>query len=292
MRQLVLAFLLVSSGAAATFAQPRSAAPPAAQAAVAPAAPAALSQAEQEQFLLKAKVVKTKGAKKGITGTTRATLSDGTTTHDASIQTVDIASARYETNRGTELNFRDYWAYNVAAYRLGVLLGLDSIPPSVARRYRTKEASFTWWVDDVMMDEEGRKKDNVSPPDTKYWLAQNDIIRVFDALIANVDRNQGNVLIDKQWKVWMIDHTRAFRLTEEPKGLQALLRCEKTLFAKMKALTAESIKAELDDYLSGFEMDAILKRRDAIVARLESIGPAAFYELKRPASGTPVATTK
>ena len=54
-----------------------------------------------------------------------------------------------------ELNFRDYWGYNIAAYRLGVMLGLDMIPPSVARRHRDKQAAFTWWVDGVMMDELG-----------------------------------------------------------------------------------------------------------------------------------------
>jgi hypothetical protein len=162
----------------------------------------------------------------------------------------------------------------------------------VKRRFKTKEGSFTWWIDDVLMDEQGRSESNTTPPDQKYWQAQNDQIRVFDALIANVDRNQGNLLIDKQWKVWMIDHTRAFRLTDEPKNLRALLRCEKTLFASMKALDAASLKAQLDDYLSGFEITAILKRRDAIVARIESLGPAALYDLKRPAAVRLRADTK
>ena len=40
-------------------------------------------------------------------------------------------------------------------------------------------------------------------------------MRVFDELIANTDRNQGNMLIDKQWKLWLIDHTRGFRTTSD-----------------------------------------------------------------------------
>ena len=39
-------------------------------------------------------------------------------------------------------------------------------------------------------------------------------MRVFDELIANTDRNLGNMLIDRQWKLWLIDHSRAFRLHE------------------------------------------------------------------------------
>lgn len=287
MRHLALAFLVVFATQPA-FAQPAAAVAPAAQVTAAPAP----TLAEQEQFLRTARIVKTKGAKKGVTATQRATMSDGTLTHDASIQTVDISAARHETTRGTELNFRDFWGYNVAAYRLGLMLGLDSIPPSVARRYNAKEASYTWWIDDVIMDEQARTDNKTSPPDSAYWRAQNDIIRVFDALIANTDRNQGNVLIDKRWKVWMIDHTRAFRLTEEPKNPQAIVRCERSLFAKLKTLDKASLKAELDAYLSSFEIDALLKRRDVIVARIESLGPSAFYELRRPAATTPQLNTK
>ena len=60
-------------------------------------------------------------------------------THDASIQTIDESKARFESARRVEFNFRDYWGYNVAAYRLGVMLGIDMIPPSVQRLYRSRE---------------------------------------------------------------------------------------------------------------------------------------------------------
>ncbi len=83
-----------------------------------------------------------------------------------------------------------------------------------------------------MMDERGRVEKQASPPDSQYWLAQNDIARVFDELIANIDRNQGNMLIDKQWKVWLIDHSRAFRTTETLRNPQSVRRCEQSLLAE------------------------------------------------------------
>ena len=39
------------------------------------------------------------------------------------------------------------------------------------------------------------------------------LVRVFDQLIGNIDRNVGNLLITSDWRIWAIDHTRAFRLT-------------------------------------------------------------------------------
>src|SRR5688500_17845105 len=58
------------------------------------------SDAQQEQFLLKAKIVRTRDINKGITGTKRATLSDGQLSHDAQIQTVDISKFVFTPDRG------------------------------------------------------------------------------------------------------------------------------------------------------------------------------------------------
>ena len=44
------------------------------------------------------------------------------------------------------------------------------------------------------------------------------VVRLFDQLIFNTDRNLGNLLIDKSWRLWMIDHTRAFKTFTEPKS--------------------------------------------------------------------------
>ena len=121
----------------------------------------------------------------------------------------------FRSNRGTELNFKDSWRYNVAAYRLNKVLQLGRIPVSVERVHRGKPGSFTWWVEDVLMDEAERLKTKASSPDPLAWNEQMWHVRLFDQLIQNVDRNLGNLLIDKSWTVWMIDHSRAFRLSNK-----------------------------------------------------------------------------
>ena len=40
-------------------------------------------------------------------------------------------------------------------------------------------------------------------------------MKVWDELIQNKDRNAGNIIWTSDWSMWLIDHTRAFRLGKE-----------------------------------------------------------------------------
>ena len=233
---------------------------------------------QQEAFLKTAKIVRTRDAGKGVTGTLRVTLSDGTLTHDASVQTVDVAMNEFRSNRGTELNFKDSWRYNIAAYRLNQVLQLGRIPPSVERLHRGKPGSFTWWVDEVLMDEGQRLKTKANSPDALAWNQQMWHIRLFDQLIQNVDRNLGNLIIDKSWAVWMIDHSRAFRLSSKLSSPKNLTRVERGALERLRALDAATLGAAVGDYLTSFEKRALLQRRDEILAWFDKGGPSMIYD--------------
>lgn len=269
-----VAFLPQAGSSVSARQVPATAAPPA-------AAVPSLSLEQKEAFLKTARVIRTRGAGKGVTGTSRATLSDGTLTHDASIQTIDEHMQEFKSNRGVEFNFRDSWRYNVAAYRLDRLLDIGMTPPSVERIYQNREGSFTWWVDEVMMDEGARLKSKASSPDATRWNHQMWVVRLFDQLIYNVDRNLGNLLIDKEWNVWMIDHSRAFRLYDKLKSPGSVTRCDRRLLERLKALDMETLKATMDDYLTGPEMRGVLARRTELVALIEKAGPTALYDRAR-----------
>jgi len=243
-----------------------------------------LSLEQQEEFLKKAKVIRTKGIGKGVTGTTRATLSDGTLTHDAHIQTIDQFMQEFKSNRGVEFNFRDSWRYNVAAYRLDRLLDIGMTPPSVERSHQNKDASFTWWIDDVLMDEGERIKAKTVAPDLNVWNHQMWVVRLFDQLIYNVDRNLGNLVIDKSWTVWMIDHSRAFRLHDKVKTPENITKCDRRLLDKLKALDEPTLKTAMGEYLTGPEMRGVLARRTELIQLIEKAGPAALYDRARPAT--------
>jgi hypothetical protein len=204
-------------------------------------------------------------------------LSDGKLTHDAHIQTIDEAKTHFEGTRGSEMNFRDTYKFNIAGYRLAKILGLPMVPPSVERSYRGKAGAFTWWVDDVQMDEAARMKQKLQAPISEDWNNQMYIVRIFDQLIHNTDRNLGNLLITNSWKIWMIDHTRAFRMSHALLEKKNLVHCEENLVGAMKKLNAPDLRREMGDYLRKPEVEGLLKRRDLIVAHCE--GGARSYKI-------------
>ena len=96
-------------------------------------------------------------------------------------------------------------------------------------------------------------------------------MRVFTQLVADADRNQTNLLITNDWKLWMIDFTRAFRPKREIATPLDVTRCDRQFLARMQTLTRPMIEEKTNHLLSGGEIDALLARRDAIVARINQL---------------------
>jgi len=67
------------------------------------------------------------------------------------------------------------------------------------------------------------------------------------------------------WKMWMIDHTRAFRLGKDLLKPQQLERVERTLLDRMRELSEPKLTEAMDKSLTKQEIEALLARRDAIV---------------------------
>ncbi len=229
-----------------------------------------LSAAEMEAFLLDAELTDVRDVGTGVTGSQRATASDGRLTHDVHIQSVDISRSRFVA-RGArvELNFRDSYLYNIAAYRLAVLLGIDNVPMSVLRRVDGRPAAVTWWVDDVAMTERERIERRALEPDPARTSRQFYTQYVFDELIQNRDRNQGNTLWTTDWKMWLIDHTRAFRQDVELTKPEQLTRIGRELLDNLRGLTPEALEAALGDVLSRGERSSVMRRRDLLLQHFD-----------------------
>ena len=182
-----------------------------------PAPSQELSVEQIRTFLKEAKVIRTRSTDKGITAPKRLTLSDGKITHDAVFQAIDDRQMVANLSGGgrgaqTELNFVDSYKYNIAAYELSRLLGLDHMMPVyIERRWNGQIGSISWFVP-TLMDESDRLKKKIEPPNPAEWNQQMYRMRVFSSLVRDTDRNLTNVLITPEWKVMMIDFSRGFRL--------------------------------------------------------------------------------
>lgn len=222
-----------------------------------------------EAFLANARITATRNAGAGVTDSKRATLTDGTLTHEAQIQAVDIAKDRFDAGKASEVNFRDSYRYNIAAYRVSRLLGMDNVPVSVERRVDGKPAAITWWLDDVLMTEKERLTKKTMGPAPQRTSRQLQMMYVFDELIQNKDRNVGNIVWTKDWKLWLIDHTRAFRTVKELVKPLELQRCERGFFQRLRGLTPMALEQATESVLTSAERDALLARRDLLVKHYE-----------------------
>ena len=102
---------------------------------------------------------------------------------------MDIHKAQYQTPTGMEINFRDSYKYNIAAYKLDRLLGLNMVPVSVEWKVAGDSAAVTWWFDDIMMMDKERYTKKIQVPAAKRasWNDQMYQVRVFNELIYNTD---------------------------------------------------------------------------------------------------------
>lgn len=143
-----------------------------------------LNKEQIKQFLQTAEIIKSKPSSKGVTHPWQLTLSNGSITHDASFQSIDEHKPQMKLASGkVELGFVDSYKYNIAAYRLAELLGLDDLlPVYVERKWQGKTGSLSWYLP-VMMDDVERVEKKMEPPDPDNWNKQMYRIRVFDELI-------------------------------------------------------------------------------------------------------------
>ena len=240
-----------------------------------------LSGEEAETFLKTAQVVHRKGLSVGITHSDQYTLSDGARTCKAVFKTIDEFKRGVTTfeQGGVLVDFSDSWKHEVAAYELDKLLGLGLVPPTVERKLGRTTGSLQMWVEGAMTEAD-RKQRRLAPPDLRAWNEQMYRVRLLDQLSFNTDyRNIRNVLVDGSFRVYAIDSSRAFQVYADLIAEKELLRFPRAVLEAMKALDEPTLHAKLGRWLSGPQIDTLLKRRDKILAvaqrRVQEQGEAA-----------------
>ncbi len=229
------------------------------------------SDEEVMEFLRTARLIRFRTIPQGVTHPRRALLEkDGVQMHAIFHDVNQYNPVQKLANGTVVLNFRDSYIFEPAAYELSRLLGLDNVPPTILRKFQFKRGSLRVWVENTMT-ERSRIRDNLKAPDKVLWSKQIWNMRVFDNLIYNTDRNQGNILIDRNWKVWLIDHGRAFQRGKELRNPELIVQCGRKLWEKLKSLDEQVVRERLKKFLRSYEIKALLRRRDKLVEHIQKL---------------------
>lgn len=239
------------------------------------------SYKEAEDALRTAHIIKVKDLGTGTTHPMKVYLQRDNIEFKAVFKTINehyIGITRMQKN--SEVDFKDSWMYEVAAYEMDKLLGLNMVPPTVERIYKGEKGSLQLWVENAMTEKE-RKEKHMEPPDVDQWNRQIFQLRLFDNLIYNIDRNLGNLLITSDWKIHMIDHSRSFKNLDNLKAVKDLQLFSKSTMESLQNIDVLKLKACCSHYLTAPEMSNLLKRRDMIVKQYQTLlaekGPAIYF---------------
>jgi hypothetical protein len=238
--------------------------------------------AELESFLQRAAVSDMRAIPRGVTKPRKVTLTLDGITRDAAWRVINDSRTGVTTlGRGErEVDFEDTWRTDCAAYELDKLLGLGMVPATVERVIQGERGSLTIWIDDSMTEQERRDR-NLLPPEPEAWSRQVFKMRMFDNLIHNIDRNLGNSLITTDWQLRLIDHSRAFRKATTLREPDQLARFSRSLLDAMAKLEKGELRARLGRYISVFQIDALLERRDKLLALAKKVaaerGEVVYY---------------
>jgi hypothetical protein len=228
-----------------------------------------------EEFLTMAEIVgqeQMKGSE-AVTSPWQLTLSKDGQQHFALWKNIDIRTGRYP----------DSWKWEIAAYRVDKLLDLNMVSATVERRFQGDRGSIQIFAEAEMSLKQKMER-NIKMPSYKifYWNRALYLQRFFDNLIGNEDRHQNNYLITKDWRLILIDHSRSFRTAKKfttellytekrSEGPMEMKELPRTLVDKLKALTAESVKAAVGEYLTDEEVKAVLLRRDLMLLEIDKL---------------------
>lgn len=110
-----------------------------------------------------------------------------------------------------------------AAFVVDSFLGFDIVPPTVIRSIEDEVGSLQKFIPNYRSGEEIPREEK--SPSNEAFMMQAEKVWIFDVIINNTDRHEGNYIFDEEGRLWAIDHGCSFgieRFREEPRILSNL----------------------------------------------------------------------
>jgi hypothetical protein len=176
---------------------------------------------------------------------------------------------------GMKNGFYESYRSEIAAYELDKLLQLGMVPPTVERDVDRQTGAAVMWASPTRSFKEmggvPGQPGVAGPPGARVAEFTRQVIRakMFDNLIANKDPNLGNWLVDPDWHLVLIDHSRSF--TSMKSMVHKMDNIDGPLWEKFKALDEASLKQAVGQWMGGGELRAILERRDRMQQEIDKL---------------------
>lgn len=220
------------------------------------------SMQEWEEYLRSAEIIAVEADRyQGRTAPWAVTLDDGS---------VKQACIFKSVNRPRPSLLPDSYHYEIAAYQVSRLLDLAIVPPMVEREVQGTLGSLQMILEGCFpMTQQTRR--GIEPPDPQKFSNALDELFVFESLVQ-CEREPEDVLIHEgDWNVYRVDFSEAFAPVAELFALSRITRCSKQLFQNLSKLESDSIRITLQPHLNEEEIEALLKRRELILGRIQTL---------------------
>jgi len=226
-----------------------------------------------EAFLLEARVVSIEEIGTGITRPKRVVLELDGEQRKAAFKNVvvDYTQKTARVGNNVTMTFTDDFRYERAAFLLDRHLGMEMVPVAVLREIDGEKGALIDWVGGAINEME-RRTQEIGPPEPDTLVRQRDVMKVFDLLIRNSDRNLSNQLITTDdWRLHLIDHSRSFRMEKKlPEGSEETpLSLPRWLYERLRGLEERELRELFGGLLGKARVRALLARRDRIVEKVD-----------------------
>jgi hypothetical protein len=216
-----------------------------------------------EKFLINAAVISVdKNMVGGRTAPWIVTLNDGKTKHRAIFKYVDsprpsIAPSSYK--------------YELAAYELAKLLGVEIVPPVIEREIDGRKGSLQIFLENCI-NQKNIERRKLQPPDPQAFANALQEIKVFENLVYDVCMNKDDTWVHKEtWKVCRVDFGDAFFPSSELLRGCEIARCSRQLYQGLLQLNDDVLSSAMKPYLNDEEINALLQRKKLIIEKIKKL---------------------
>lgn len=216
-----------------------------------------------ERFLLEARVTAVnKELQSGRMGAWLVTLDDGKTTRKAFFKSV---------RRPRPTLMPASYTYELAAFELDKLLGLELVPATVERQIDGRSGSLQLFLEGVET-EKSRLLKNLQPPNLQAYQDQLDEITLLENLTCTPRQDLGDILIQTDtWRVWRVDFSEAFMPATELQPERLIRRASRRFVKALRNLDEALARRRLARYLNTSELEALFKRRQLILDEIDRL---------------------